>query len=836
MSWSILGLNAPVSASSTLYVLSGTDFGGSQVRFHGTNLTYDSSTGFLNGGTVTSAEIFANGETVQTITMTGGLSGASFSNFWTPAASIKAQVATWGINNQSANSFAPNLIRYFLGDGTQVTLEGNGFSDFSNLGTVTAIKHYASDGVTLLSTVAGLPQPLGVVAAAFGGDKGFYHYVDQGMNTVTNLSTTQFLELDGGAGNDTIVGNQPAGVFLAVTYKQAAAGVIVDLVNQTATGGAGNDTLVNIHSVIGSTYNDTITGDSGDNFLFGDSGGDAISGGGGNDLISGGLGNNTINGGAGINTADYSWTSHGVTVNLGAAANQGVALDVVNEGFVDQLTNIQNVNGGSGNDHLTGNAQNNILFGDAGSDIFGVSLGNDTLDGGLEFDTADYSGFGAAVRVVVRGASGTVDKGAGNGIDTLVSIEKIVGSAFNDNFYVDGNESVDGSGGANTLYELSSNATIVLNSAQYQHIQIASLYTGVSGGTIDATATTEFVTLYGAASGATTLKTGAFGGWLIADGGSNTFVGGATAVPGHGDIFVGNNGTSSMTGGLGSNVYYVGSGDVVHGNLSALSNWEWALTDNLNINMATDGVTVVTLHGGTSSANAVGMSQFVTIYGGTTGTSTMQTGSGGGWMIGEGGTAVMTGHATANHTDIFVGGNNTASTMTGGSGINIFYIDGNDIVHGGGQVNHVVALTSGMSLTIGANFSNIQQIDLLGGTNTVNLTNQTGYIYVFGGAGNDTVIAGSGGNEIFTGRGGANTFKFANGFGTDAIQDWAAGAGNHIDFTSLAGLGVHTLADIQIATANGNTYITHVGHGSGTDALVLNGYTGGLNAGNFVFA
>jgi Ca2+-binding RTX toxin-like protein len=357
MSWSILGFSAPVSESSTLYVLSGTDFSGSQVRIHGTGLTYDAATGYLNGGTITSAELFANGEVVQTIDMAGGLSGATFFNFWTPAASIKAQTASWGVNNGSANAFTPTLITYYLPDGTQVRLEGSGFSDFSNLGTVTAIKRYATDGVTVIGTVSGLPQSLGIVAAAFGGDKGFYHYLDQGNNTVTHVSSSQFLELDGGQGNDTIMGNQPAGVYLPVSYKQAVAGVIVNLGNGTATGGGGSDTLINIHGVIGSTFNDQITGDNGDDFLFGDSGNDTVTGGSGNDLISGGLGNNTINGGTGTNTADYGWTSGGVIVNLSLGGNQGVAVDTVFEGFVDQLTNIQNINGGGGNDRLTGQWQ-----------------------------------------------------------------------------------------------------------------------------------------------------------------------------------------------------------------------------------------------------------------------------------------------------------------------------------------------------------------------------------------------------------------------------------------------------------------------------------------------
>jgi hypothetical protein len=491
-----------------------------------------------------------------------------------------------------------------------------------------------------------------------------------------------------------------------------------------------------------------------------------------------------------------------------------------------------------GADTVTGTSGNDLLYGLAGNDVMSGGAGNDTLNGGGGTDTADYGSALSALTATVSGGNGTVTGGLDIGSDTLTSIEKIIGSSFNDNFFADSAETINGGAGVNTLYELSSGATIALNSAQYQNIQVVSLYTGVVGGTINGSASTEFNTFYGAASGTSTITTGAFGGWLIAEGGTNVLNGGANAA--HGDIFVGTLGTSTMNGGLGTNYYYAGAGDTVLGQANAVLNYEIALQANMNVNLNAGNLTVVALTGGgVASADATGVTKFVTLYGGAAGTFTLTTGTGGGYMIGLGGTAIENGHAQANNSDIFVGGNGTAATMNGGNGLNYYYIDGNDIVHGSGQVNRVIALTNDQSYTVSANFSNVQQIDLLGGTNTVDLTAQVGYIYVFGGAGADTIVAGgagSGGNEIFTGRGGANTFKFSNGWGTDAIQDWSAGAGNHIDFTSLAAQGVHTIADLQITTSGGNTTIMHAGHGNGTDTLILNGYAAGLNASNFVFA
>ncbi len=507
----------------------------------------------------------------------------------------------------------------------------------------------------------------------------------------------------------------------------------------------------------------------------------------------------TVDGGAGTNSVDYSsnfFNAAGLAITVGNST-----LSIGKPLGTDFLFNIQKI----------------------------VATGNT--------DTVSYSSFtNSGLTAIIQGGTGTTTTSAGT--LNLVSVENLIGTANNDSFYLDKNETVDGGNGVNTLYELSNSATITLNSAQYQHIQVVSLYTGVSGGIINAAASTEFDTFYGAASGNTTITTGAFGGWLIAEGGISILNGGANAA--HGDIFVGTHGTAIMNGGLGTNYYYVGTSDTVHGNANAALNYEIALDANMHINLNADNATVAVLTGGgTASADATGSAKFVTLYsGGVAGNYTLTTGSGGGYMIALGGTVIENGGAALNQSDIFVGGNGANVTMTGGLGLNYYYVDANDTVHGGGQVNHVVALNSSMTLTINANFSNIQEIDLIGGTNTVNLGFQQGSIYVFGAAGDDTIIAGStstspgaGGNEIFIGRGGANTFKFSNGWGSDAISDWAAGTGNHIDLTALAAQNVHGIADLTISSANGNTYIQH-----GADTITLTSYTSGLTAASFVFA
>lgn len=79
---------------------------------------------------------------------------------------------------------------------------------------------------------------------------------------------------------------------------------------------------------------------------------------------------------------------------------------------------------------LTGTAGDDTLDGLDGDDGLVGGGGFDALDGGDGVDTADYSG--AAAGVVVRLNLGAAPDDGDGASDTLVSIENLVGSAFND--------------------------------------------------------------------------------------------------------------------------------------------------------------------------------------------------------------------------------------------------------------------------------------------------------------------------------------------------------------------------------------------------------------------
>lgn len=86
--------------------------------------------------------------------------------------------------------------------------------------------------------------------------------------------------------------------------------------------------------------------------------------------------------------------------------------------------------GGIGSDRLQAGSANDQIFGEDGGDYLIGGAGANLLDGGADSDTADYS---AATQAVIIDLNDGVVTNNGYGlVDTLVSIENLVGGAFND--------------------------------------------------------------------------------------------------------------------------------------------------------------------------------------------------------------------------------------------------------------------------------------------------------------------------------------------------------------------------------------------------------------------
>ena len=265
------------------------------------------------------------------------------------------------------------------------------------------------------------------------GDDGFNHLVGGGGNDV----------LEGGAGADQLNGG--AGVD-AVSYQDSDAGITVNLAGGTGEGGhAEGDVMTGIENVIGSGYDDRITGDGTANQLEGGDGDDQLRGGGGADRLNGGDGRDWV---------IYGGSDTGVTVNLEEGWGEG------GDAEGDVIMDIEHVGGTSYNDVLIGDNVRNVLIGQDGNDELRGNGGNDwlrgragadTLDGGPGNDTASYSGSPAGVLVRLHDAS-AVRFGYAEG-DTLTSIEHLTGSNYNDTLAGDGADNIlDGRGGDDVLY------------------------------------------------------------------------------------------------------------------------------------------------------------------------------------------------------------------------------------------------------------------------------------------------------------------------------------------------------------------------------------------------
>jgi Ca2+-binding RTX toxin-like protein len=104
-------------------------------------------------------------------------------------------------------------------------------------------------------------------------------------------------ELVGGAGPDDLRGGP--GNDLA-EYGAAGAGVTASLKKGTASG-QGNDELRGVEDLLGSSWDDHLTGDAEDNSLFGGPGNDDLVGLGGTDFVNGGAGKDDCSGEQSVN-------------------------------------------------------------------------------------------------------------------------------------------------------------------------------------------------------------------------------------------------------------------------------------------------------------------------------------------------------------------------------------------------------------------------------------------------------------------------------------------------------------------------------------------------------
>jgi Ca2+-binding RTX toxin-like protein len=222
----------------------------------------------------------------------------------------------------------------------------------------------------------------------------------------------------------------------------------------TVVGTEGADVLV------GTTDDDVIAGLGGDDVIAGLEGHDLICGGPGDDRITGGVGifeSDVISGDAGddlvvvgstASVAVYAFAPGPVSVDLEAGTATGWG--------VDALVGVHNVVGSRFGDVLRGSPEFNCLDGGAGDDVLVALDGDDCLYGGTGRDALD-GGPGSdliAFQHVRNPVTANLAAGfsRGEGLDRLVSIERVVGTSLADVLTGDaGPNELTGGGGADRI-------------------------------------------------------------------------------------------------------------------------------------------------------------------------------------------------------------------------------------------------------------------------------------------------------------------------------------------------------------------------------------------------
>ena len=215
-----------------------------------------------------------------------------------------------------------------------------------------------------------------------------------GAGNDTMIGKASSVSFDGGAGNDIMRGG--TGLSDGVGFSSATTGVVVDLrkTGQQNTGD-GLDTISGMENLGGSNFNDTLIGNTANNFVSG--------GFGGNDTLQGLGGADQLFGGDGLDTASYSLSKAGVRVTLSSTGTFSLATG--GDAAGDTANSIENLTGSGFVDVLIGNAAANVLTGNAGNDTLNGDSGNDRLNGGTGFDVV----IGGKGRDTLTGGSNSDD-------------------------------------------------------------------------------------------------------------------------------------------------------------------------------------------------------------------------------------------------------------------------------------------------------------------------------------------------------------------------------------------------------------------------------------------
>ncbi|MCW5738463.1 MAG: calcium-binding protein, partial [Enhydrobacter sp.] len=394
---------------------------------------------------------------------------------------IEAQIVTF------AGAQVANVPVAFLGADPHVAaLTGGGFAvvwnDPANNGDIRfSVLDNAGSFVANQVLVAGGANAQNEPKVVRLLDGGFFVVWDD--DTSGNLTGRRFSATGAAIGGNTIIDTSASDIELGltsdgrilVTYFNSVGEISEAILDPRDNVITGTDSSEVLTTQIGNT---TIFGGSGQDTIFGQDGNDVIQGGVSTDSVFGGGGDDTIrvfegelidhvDGESGTDTLDLSnitsaqavinldtgtWqlspgfggpaTIAGIEVVEGTQAADSVTGSGASESFSGAKGNdslfggggIDTIEGGKGDDLILGGVDTDAIFGEAGSDTIAVLEGEfiDSVDGGAGQDTLDLSA------IATRGA--VIDLGAGTwdlspsfgGPATIVSVERVNGTAVGD--------------------------------------------------------------------------------------------------------------------------------------------------------------------------------------------------------------------------------------------------------------------------------------------------------------------------------------------------------------------------------------------------------------------
>ena len=500
-------------------------------------LVGDAGNNVINGGA--GDDMISGGAGADQLNGGDGIDTVTYANATSGVVLAFTQMDVHGIGSQYANLAAGGLVGDAQGD-TYSGFEnfiGTGFDD--KIGGANAAMTYnlgagndVFDNVETQNNVDTVYGEAGNDTIWTGGGDDLVYggagndalYGENGNDLLVGGEGNDLL--DGGAGDDTLVGGAGADKLIGgdgidtADYSKSTAAVNVNLEDGTGKGGdAESDTLTGIENLVGSAFNDILTGGNDVNVIYG---------GDGNDTITGGRADDKMFGGAGDDTFVVEWSHHGDYYDGGSGIDtfladipildayaQEIDLATGTNNWEDHFISIENIVGGAnndkfwgtdgensfwgrgGNDLLDGRGGDDKLYGEAGDDTLIGGAGNDLLDGGVGndiliggpgadkiiggdgVDVVDYSASGAGVNVNLTTGVGTGGDAEG---DTITGVENLIGSKFDDHLTGDagansiragaGNDTVfgsagvdfmDGGDGIDTLDYTNSNAGVNVN-------------------------------------------------------------------------------------------------------------------------------------------------------------------------------------------------------------------------------------------------------------------------------------------------------------------------------------------------------------------------------------